>query len=103
MKEYNLKDNTVDAGLPTEYGAFNKLKKFFTLELTPYQAKVLGEVRDFWCQEISFPEVRDFFYQDVDLAGVKDFWTQEDDFKEIKDFWCQDINSSFWNQEVTFK
>lgn len=107
MKEYNLKDNTVGSGLPAEYGTLNKLKNFFRLELTPYEAKVLGEVRDFWCQEISFPEVRNFFYQEVDLSGVKDFFCQEVNFKEVKDFWCKDVDFSgfkaFWTQEVKFK
>ena len=36
MKEYNLKDNTVGENLPKQN------KSFFTLELTPTEAKVLG-------------------------------------------------------------
>ncbi len=107
MKEYNLKDNTVGGNLPTQYGALNKLKNFFRLELTPKQEKVFTEVHDFLFQEIEFPEVRDFFYQEIDLSGIKDFWCQDVDFKAVKDFWCQDVDftgfKKFWTQEITFK
>ena len=106
MKEYNLKDNTVGANLPTQYGALGSLKKFFTLELTEQEEKVLTQVHDFLFQEIEFPELRDFLYQEVDLSGLKDFWFQDIDFKEVKDFWCQEVDfqkiKDFWTQEVEF-
>ena len=106
MKEYNLKDNTVGTNLPTEYGTLNKLKNFFRLELTPMQAKVFGEVRDFWCQDIDFSELKGFMYQEIDLSGVKDFWCQDVDFKEVKDYWCKPVDftgiKDFWTQEITF-
>ena len=43
MKEYNLKDNTVGANLPVQYGTLGKIKNFFRLELTPKEQKVLTE------------------------------------------------------------
>lgn len=91
MKEYHLKDSTVGTNLPAQYGALKKIKNFFRLELTPTQSKVLGQVHDFWFQEIEFPELREFMYQEVDFSGIKDFWLQEVDFKAIKDFWFQEI------------
>ena len=77
MKEYNLKDSTVGANLPTQYGALKKIKNFLRLELTPMQSKVLGQVHNFWFQEIEFPELREFMYQEVDFSGIKDFWFQD--------------------------
>lgn len=107
MKEYNLKDNTVGANLPVQYGRLVKLKNFLRLELTEKEEKVLTEVHDFLFQEIEFPELREFLYQEIDLSGVKDFWCQDVNFKEVKDFWCQDVDftgfKKFWCQEITFK
>ena len=104
MKEFDLKDNNISENLPVEYGTFGRLKNFFRLELTPTEAKVLTEVRDFWCQEIEFSEFRDFMYQDVNFAGIKDFWCQDVDFKAVKDFWCQDVTmqkfKDFWLQDI---
>lgn len=104
MKEYNLKDNTVGGSVPTEYGSLKATKNFLKLELTPAEAKVLGEIRDFWLQEVDFSELRDFMYQDVDFGAIKDFWCQDVDFKAVKDFWCQDVDfgavKDFWFQEI---
>ena len=85
MKEYNLKDSTVGTNLPVQYGTLNKIKNFFKLELTQKEEKVLGEVHNFWFQEIEFPELREFMYQEVDFSGIKNFWLQEVDFKAVKD------------------
>lgn len=106
MKEYNLKDNTVGANLPAQYGVLGKLKKFFTLELTEKEEKVLTEVHDFLFQQIEFPELRAFLYQDIDFSGIKDFWCQEVNFKEVKDFWTQEVDfgkvKAFWTQKIKF-
>ena len=73
MKEYNLKDSTIGTNLPTQYGTLNKIKNFFRVSLTEKQEKVLGQVRDFWLQEVEFPELREFLYQEVDFSKIKDF------------------------------
>ena len=91
MKEYNLKDSTIGTNLPTQYGTLKRIKNFFKLELTPTESKVLGEVHDFWFQEVDFSELKDFWYQEVDFKAVKDFWCQDVDFGAIKDFWLQEI------------
>lgn len=106
MKEYNLKDSTVGTNLPTQYGTLKKIKDFFRLELTPTEAKVLGEVHDFWFQEVDFSELGEIMYQEVDFSGIKEFWCQDVDFKAVKDFWCQDVDfgaiKDFWLQDIKF-
>lgn len=60
----NNEVNQMKAEVPTELGFWQKFKKFwtkevdlfapvdFTLRLTPYQSKVLNEVKDFWTQDV---------------------------------------------------
>lgn len=57
----NQNSNETDGtkfNLPVKVNTWTKIKNFLFqevhLELTPYQKKVLGEVHDFWFQEISF-------------------------------------------------
>ena len=74
MKEINAKDQEVKesfetaaqekAELPVKQGFWQKFKGFmlkevdllapvdFTLRLTPYESKVLKEVKDFWLQDV---------------------------------------------------
>lgn len=70
--------------LPTKVSPWTKIKNFLfqdiTVTMTPMQAKVLGEVRDFWCQDITGSDVKDFLFQEVTLKDVKDFWFQKVEF-----------------------
>lgn len=70
--------------LPTKVSPWTKIKSFLfqdiTVTMTPMQAKVLGEVRDFWCQDITGSDVKDFLFQEVTLKDVKDFWFQKIEF-----------------------
>lgn len=46
--------NEAECGLPAKIGPWTKIKNFLSkqITITPYQKKVLGEVRDFWCKDI---------------------------------------------------
>lgn len=67
--------------LPTKLSPWTKIKNFLfqeiTVTMTPKQEKVLGEVRDFWCQEITGADVKDFLFQEITAKQLKDFWFQE--------------------------
>ena len=77
-------NNVTEQGLPTKLSPWSKIKSFLfqeiTVTMTPKQAKVLGEVRDFWCQEITGQDVKDFLFQEVTLQQMKDFWFQKIEF-----------------------
>lgn len=68
-------------GLPAKVNPWTKIKNFLfqEIKLTPYQKKVFGEVRDFWCQDIK-----------VEFTPY-----QKKVFGEVRDFWCQDITDIF--------
>lgn len=72
MKEINSEDKavsenfeaTAQENMPVKQGFWSRFKKFmlqevdlfapvdFTLRLTPYESKVLNEVKDFWLQDV---------------------------------------------------
>lgn len=58
--------------LPTKVSGWTKVKNFLfqevTIELTPYQQKVFKEVKDFWCQDITWKKVKDFLLQDIEIT-----------------------------------
>lgn len=68
-----------NASLPSEVSIWSKVKAFLlqdvnrdlVITMTPYQAKVLKEVHDFWFQEINFGKVKDFLFQDITLGTKK--------------------------------
>lgn len=76
--------NAGGESLPTKLSPWTKIKSFLFQEIevtmTPKQAKVLGEVRDFWCQEITGSDVKDFLFQEVTMKQMKDFWFQKIEF-----------------------
>ncbi len=82
--EGNNNVNTAVQGLPTKLSPWTKIKNFLfqdiTVTMTPKQAKVLGEVRDFWCQDIKGSDVKEFLFQEVTLEQMKDFWFQKIEF-----------------------
>lgn len=103
MKEFNLEgvENTNNgSNLPTKKGFWGSFKGFWLQEidlnkpitLSPKAAKVIGEVHDFWCQDINFSEFHDFLFQEVDLSGVRDFWFQEVDLSGVHDFLFQEVH-----------
>ena len=65
--EYNR-----DSSLPTEISIWTKIKNFLfqeiTITMTPKQEKVLQEVHDFWCQEITGKKVHDFLFQEIRIT-----------------------------------
>ncbi len=58
--------------LPTKVNAWTKIKNFLfqevTVELTPKQAKVFGEVHDFWHQDVTWQSFKDFWMQDIEIT-----------------------------------
>jgi hypothetical protein len=58
--------------LPTKVSVWTKIKNFLfqevTVELTPKQEKVFHEVRDFWCQDITWQGIKDFWLQDIEIT-----------------------------------
>lgn len=69
---------TATAGnLPQEVSVWSRIKAFLlqdvnrdvVVTMTPYQAKVLKEVHDFWCQEITFGKVKDFLFQEITFGS----------------------------------
>ena len=64
---------TTQSTLPKEVSVWGKIKAFLlqdvnrdvVITMTPYQAKVLKEVHDFWFQEVNFGKVKDFLFQEV--------------------------------------
>lgn len=79
-----MEENKEGQGLPTKISPWTKIKNFLfkdiTVTMTPKQAKVLGEVRDFWCQEITGADLKEFLFQEVTLKQMKDFWFQKIEF-----------------------
>lgn len=73
--------NGEEFGLPAKVTPWTKIKNFLfkDITITPYQKKVLGEVRDFWCQDIK-----------IEFTPY-----QKKVFGEVRDFWCQDITNIF--------
>ena len=68
-----------NASLPQEVTVWSKIKSFLlqdvnqdiVVTMTPYQAKVLKEVHDFWFQEVNFGKVRDFLFQEITFGSKK--------------------------------
>ena len=64
------------SGLPQQVTVWSKIKSFLlqdvtrdvVVTMTPYQAKVLKEVHDFWFQEINFGKVKDFLFQEISFG-----------------------------------
>lgn len=58
--------------LPTKVSGWTKVKNFFlkdvVIELTPHQQKVFQEVRDFWCQDVTWKKIKDFLLQDIEIT-----------------------------------
>ncbi len=58
--------------LPTKLSTWTKIKKFLfqevTIEFTPHQQKVFKEVKDFWCQDITWQKIKDFWLQDIEIT-----------------------------------
>ena len=75
--------NTSEFGLPAQIKPWTKIKNFLFKEITitPYQRKVLGEVRDFWTQKL-----------EVNIVFTEH---QKKVFEEVRDFWCKDIFNIF--------
>ena len=61
-----------EQSLPSKVSGWSKVRKFLTyeinVELTPYQEKVFGEVRDFWQQEITWQGFKDFWLQEIEIT-----------------------------------
>ncbi len=61
-----------EQALPAKVSGWTKVKKFLTyeikLELTPYQEKVFGEVRDFWQQDVTWNSFKEFWLQDIEIT-----------------------------------
>ena len=76
--------NAGSEGLPSKLSPWTKMKNFLfqeiTVTMTPKQAKVLGEVRDFWCQDITGAAFKDLMLSEVTLKSMKDFWFQKIEF-----------------------
>lgn len=81
VKAVNVAESMTGEGLPTKITPWTKIKNFLfqeiKVEMTPMQAKVLGEVKDFWCSEITGADVKEFLFQEVTAKQMKDFWFQE--------------------------
>lgn len=81
IKKVNVAEPMTGETLPTKVSPWTKVKNFLfqeiKIEMTPMQAKVLGEVRDFWCQEITGADLKEFLFQEVTAQQMKDFWFQK--------------------------
>lgn len=74
--EQNTKVNgygqNANTGLPAKISPFTRMKNFLfqdiVLELTPYQEKVLTEVREFWTQKVTFKDVKNFLFKKIEIT-----------------------------------
>lgn len=61
-----------EQALPSKVSGWTKVKNFLCyevkVELTPYQEKVFGEVRDFWQQDITWKSFKEFWLQDIEIT-----------------------------------
>ncbi len=64
--------NTATQTLPEPITVWTKVKNFLfreiTVTMTPKQEKVLQEVHDFWCQEITAKGIHDFLFQEIEIV-----------------------------------
>jgi len=83
MEENNVTQNVnaSEKALPTKVGPWTKVKNFLfqevKIEMTPKQEKVLTEVRDFWCQDVTKEKVHNILFHEITAQSMKDFWFQK--------------------------
>lgn len=69
FSEFSVGNEAKNSELPEKVTPWTRIRNFFSqeivIEMTPYQEKVLKEVKDFWCQEISFKKLHDFLFQEI--------------------------------------